>query len=122
MVFLLTFLISCNNQKEVQTILIDVEAAIPKLVEDVFSNISYINIKLPEDIYFGEIWHIKSFDKYLFIHDFQQTHSITIIDTLGNYINQLKRKGNGPSEYMDLESFAFDKENKEIVINDRVLK
>ena len=55
MVFLLTFLISCNNQKEVQTILIDVEAAIPKLVEHVFSNISYINIKLPEDIYFGEI-------------------------------------------------------------------
>ena len=123
-ILILSFIvIGCHNvQNETKTIQIDMEAAVPGIAEKVFSKISYVTIKLPDSVYFGDIEHIKSSGKYLFLHDLYQTQSITIIDTLGNYINQLKRKGRGPGEYMDIESFAYDKDNKELVINDRVSK
>lgn len=114
---------ACNQSKATITkIQVNMEKAISAEVEDVFSHISYLAIELPDSIYFGNIEHIKSSGKYLFLHDLQQTESITVIDTLGNFINQLKRKERGPSEYMDMESFAFDKNQNELIINDRTLK
>lgn len=48
--------------------------------------------------------------------------TITVFDTQGNFIDQLNRVGRGPGEYLDIEAFAFDIKNENLVIYSRTSK
>lgn len=83
------------------------------------NQIEFIPLYIPDSIYFGAINHIKAYGEYVFLLDESQTNSLTITNRKGEYINQLKKIGNGPGEYESLDAFSYDESKGILSIYDR---
>jgi len=117
----LILLFSCEEHKiysNLTLIPIDPTTAEQLKVGDIFEY-SFANITLPDSVYFGNIDHIKSDDRRLYLFDPSKTKTVTILDKNGNYINQLKRIGNGPAEYTQPFAFDIDTNNDHLLLYDR---
>jgi len=118
---LVTIISSCNNETQIntKTIRVDIQGSSVGLKELKNNDVSFISPSMPDSIFFGEINHIKTYGDLLFLHDEGQTNSLTIIDENGEFINQLKKIGDGPGEYRSLNAFAYNEEEKILTIYDR---
>ncbi len=114
-------LLCCGKSKQIaeEVVAIDMAKAVPAFIEDIAAHVNYVPLNLPEDIYLGVAYHIKTYDNYLFIHDQYQTKTITVVDASGNFVTQLNSIGGGPGEYENIDAFSFDNAKKELVIYDR---
>lgn len=91
----------------IPVIVVDPEAGIERvLLSDIAREIEVIPLEMPEKAVFGEVEHIKATPDYLFLHDRNQTRTITVLDHKGQYVAQLNRRGQGPGEYVYLDAFA----------------
>lgn len=112
---------SCNNHqsfKESEHFLIPDETS----TSDIRGDVEFLSLIWPEDVMMSHITDIKVYGDFIFIHDRDGTMTITVFDTQGNFIDQLNRVGRGPGEYLDIEAFAFDIENENLVIYSRTSK
>lgn len=116
---LLVFLNGCKNSEEnVPVINIDVTDAETVNLSEIATDISVVPIKLPNDKYVAEISYVKKINGYFFLLDRDVSPSITILDSNGQYVDQLRRIGYGPEEFAYLENFNLNSKN-ELMIYDR---
>lgn len=113
---------SCNSKENIdsQTIKIDLSSfsIITKEVSD--NDMTFIPLIMPDSIFFGNINHMKEYGDFIFLHDENQTKSLTIVNHSGQVVNQLKQLGDGPGEYRALSAFAFAEEDSILTIYDRL--
>jgi hypothetical protein len=109
---------SCgSDNSEIPTIIIDLSKDTQlKLSEFLFEPVI---LNLPDSTIFGEPEHIEFSDGYYFIHDPNQTKTLTVFDESGNFVSQLTCKGSGPEEIASLDLFAYNPFRKEVVIHER---
>lgn len=119
--FIILLVCSCHTEKpvEIPVLLVNEEESNDSSLLAVSDSVAVIPLQLPDSVFFGEVNRIKVYGEKLFLHDAYQTKTITIVNSDGTYINQLNKKGNGPGEYEDLESFAFNPYLNELLINQR---
>lgn len=117
------FLFCCKN-KDVES-----ESAIKKIVLDLntsqhigFSEFAEsIDFTLFEQTDESNISLVKRIishkDRYYLLNTQGYTHcTILVFDKQGNFIYKLDKRGGGPDEYVELEDFAIDKKNDELVL------
>lgn len=111
----------CDTTKpaEITSLLVNAEERREFSLLKMSDSIAVLPLELPDSVFFGEVNRIKVYGDKFFLHDAYQTKTITVVNSEGIYINQLNKKGDGPGEYEDLESFAFNPRTNELVINQR---
>ncbi|MCU4177867.1 6-bladed beta-propeller [Carboxylicivirga sp. N1Y90] len=114
-------LVSCKPHTSIGKVDIEIDPDVSKkvLLTDLFSDIDVKEIKCSDSLFFGNIDFIKSYGSYIFLQDQFQTKSITVINTLNNNTYQLKKRGKGPGEYLNLDAFTFDEDNQLIYLYER---
>lgn len=98
---------SCTHKNEVaslQTIHFDENQLNEITINDIFSNIEYVQLELNEDNPIGAVSHIEVVDDRLFLSDGVALFEYT---TNGMYVNCLKRRGKGPQEYTNISNYAI---------------
>lgn len=113
---------ACSSEKETPTIpsiTINQQTAEKITLKEAFPEYQLFNIQLPDSVFFGNVEQIKSDDDYLYLLDPFQSKTVTILDKKGKFINQLKRPGRGPGEYVSPYAFAIDKTNNQLLLYDR---
>ena len=81
-------------------------------------DISFVPIKLPDDKYLADITYLEKYGDYYFILDREVSPSITVIDESGQYVDQLRKFGYGPEEFIYLGNFNLNSKG-ELMIYDR---
>lgn len=88
-----------------------------KDLSEFFTEIDYLPLYLPEDVVFGGIDKILGTSDRFYIKDITG-QAIFIFDKNGNFIRRIHQAGRGPNEYLRIDSFALDHQNKKIVLSD----
>ncbi len=112
---------ACDNSSTSNELTINVDSDTGKEVElsTIAKDIKVVPLKIPNNVFFGEVQKIKSNGNYLFIHDPDQTKTVTCFSKKGNFIFQLDKRGQGPGEYNSIFDFTPDRENKRLYTYDR---
>lgn len=124
-VFSLFFFSSCDNVENIEVDyaetnmeLIEVDK-IPylknKSLSNIIKTIDYVVLETNDDSLFGEITDIKVVNEKIFIHD-RVSDSILVFSAQGKFLNRIDAKGEGPGEFVDIESFTIDSDNDQIII------
>jgi hypothetical protein len=108
-------LLSCSMQKK--------EDKIKTVFFDKFSNVSpseilkqsFIKLETTDDCLLGFFDQITSTENLLLILD---DNKVFVFDKKGSYITQINRKGQGPGEYLDIESFFINEKDDVICLID----
>lgn len=120
---ILFFLFSCESKKSPSDLMVintddfSIQNEVP--LEKIASQIELIELKIPDSVVFGEISQIKVFDDYWFIHDQDQTASIIIVDSTGQFIGHLDKRGNDPESYSSLDAFTLGQDSKKVIVYSR---
>lgn len=85
-------------------------------LSSIVDSISYINLEETEESLIGMIYRIQFANDKYFIHDFP-SKSIMLFDSNGKYLNKLAKYGQGPGEYISIESFCVDKEDNIYILD-----
>ncbi len=117
-IYCITLFYGCktNSYDSIDVFFINPDDASYVNLKNIATDIKVIGLDFPDTIIFGDIEHIKSTNKKIFLYDQYQTNSITVFDEKGQFISQLKKIGKGPGEYSSIDAFAFDEKNDELII------
>lgn len=74
---------------------------------DLFKNITYIPLTLPEKTVFGEIDKMVVTDSLYIVGDFYNSQKILFFDQSGKFLTQIFSLGEGPGEYLQLIDFSI---------------
>jgi hypothetical protein len=72
--------------------------------DDFFEDYHFITLATGDQYLIKDIDKIHIDDDKIYVLD-KRNFSVLIFDTTGNYLNHLKRQGNGPGEYVDITDF-----------------
>lgn len=86
-------------------------------VNDLILEYDTIRLEAKEDSYIAEISKMEILDNYMYIWDYKQK-TIFIFSCNGNFISKINDKGEGPNQYISINSFEIDCKNKEIILSD----
>ena len=86
-------------------------------LSSLIDTIKYVKLEFSDQSIIGAIGKIIVFEDHIYIFDVQ-TYSLFVFDMNGNYLHKIDKKGQGPGEYIQLDFFDIDKENKHIVLTD----
>lgn len=82
---------------------------------DLIAEYEYIPLETSDAGLIGEITNIAFDDDLIFIHD-RRTKALLVFNTQGAFLHKLSASGNGPEEFMEIESFTIDKEKRHIIL------
>lgn len=115
---------SCATEKSVQTDATPIYLqemtkvkTIPFGDERFFRKCSVINLELSEESIIGKISQIEFFNNYIYILD-QKTNTLKVFDMLGNYVQSIGKRGNGPGEFLAINTFYINEQNRTINLFD----
>ena len=110
---------SCTKLKHKDDLIlpIDVERQAIVDVNDIFSNVEYIQLELNEDNPIGPVDQIEVVDNIIYLSDGKTLFQYSLD---GKYLCSLNRHGRGPSEYINIKKFYVH--NDYIYIIDRNAK
>ncbi|MCK7540814.1 MAG: 6-bladed beta-propeller [Marinilabiliales bacterium] len=91
----------------------------PLLLSEIAVKVSYIILDSNPEASFGFVEKIVFFENLIFLSDERNSAAIYCFDTLGTYQFKISRKGRVRSEYLDIEDFDIDRENRLVLIYDR---
>ncbi|GEM_PF-3587040 len=124
-IIILILCLGCKKtNKNIQIInykVIDIVNPIEINIEELVREYEIIVLETKDESLLYDIFQLKIIDNYFYILDGSMT-SIFIFDHTGNFINKINNIGNGPNEYLKIESFEVDKINKKIIISDAFSK
>ncbi|MGW8121806.1 6-bladed beta-propeller [Roseivirga echinicomitans] len=113
-------LTSCKTEQgSEQNIKIDISSFSVDLKEVSDEETVYIPLVLPDSVFFGFVNHIKVYNDLIFLHDEEQTSTLTIFNHKGELINQLNKIGDGPGEYRSVSAFSYSEEDGILTIYGR---
>ena len=87
-------------------------------LSSIADSINYIPLETDDNILVGSVNKIEIVDSLFYILD-KKTDKIWCFNSLGEFIFELFRKGQGPEEYTKIQDFCIDQTNNNIVIWDR---
>ena len=80
-------------------------------------SIKYVKLELTDESLIGSIDKIVIFEELIYILDIQ-TKSLFVFNMDGKFSHKISKIGQGPGEYIQLDFFDIDRENKHIVLTD----
>jgi len=80
-------------------------------------SIKYVKLELTDESLIGSIDKIIIFEELIYILD-RQTKSLFVFNMDGKFAHKISKIGQGPGEYIHLDFFDIDRENKHIVLTD----
>jgi hypothetical protein len=100
---------SCNekNIRNNDIIVVDSSKAKPGFLSEIVDSISYIKLETSDSCLIGYINRIKYYDKHYYIYD-HRAKTIYIFDETGKFVKKFNKYGQGPEEYLWVNSFAND--------------
>ena len=120
-IFFTSLLCQCTDNKkdtEIASIKVDIENKTTCFIDEIATDVLCSNLELPNDLFLGEITDIVGLsDSLLLFHDFYSKR-IHLFTQTGKWINTLNKQGRGHGEYFDIESFAIDRFNSQLIIYD----
>jgi hypothetical protein len=122
LLFVFTCIIyACEGEPEHENLpVIQVEATDKAVASgSILDSLFLVPLRIPDSLFIGNVDAIKVYEDRLYVLDSYKGATVNIFSMDGQFVNQLNRKGNGPEEYANLESFCVDLNSKEIVVNDR---
>ena len=113
-------LYSCRNgtNGDLMEILVDIGKNSPLLLTEITEEFTAIELELTEESMINPdlIRKVLLCDSFVFVLDEQ----MLVFDRKGKFIRSIGSKGQGPGEYIFIQSFTFDEKNKIIyIINNR---
>ena len=115
---------SCNSDnKSSELITIDVKSALNNSGEmrlsEIADDIELIKFESNVDSYFSDIKKIHIGEKYIVVSDmFSGNLKLLIFLRNGEFHSAINHKGKGPGEYLNIESFAVNPDESQIIIGD----
>ena len=129
--FFIFFLLSCSKLTHISESQIAKEdhiISILPIIENLqpildltpyIDTIKYVKLEFTDESIIGSIDKLIIYEERIYILD-TQTSSLFIFDMEGNYLNKIAKVGQGPGEYIQLDFFDIDRENKNIVLTDLI--
>jgi hypothetical protein len=123
-----SYLFSCNkavripesqigNDEHVISIVPSIENMMPVDLTPYLDTVKYVKLELMGESTIGSIDKVIVYEERIYILD-KQTNSLFVFDMKGNYLHKIARVGQGPGEYIQLDFFDIDRENRHIVLTD----
>ena len=88
------------------------EGTLDALIEDVY----FVQLEASEEALFSEASKILFAEGEILILD-KRNQKVMAFDIDGNLIFSIDKKGNGPGEYNDISSMAYDRDSNEIILS-----
>ncbi|MDR2382584.1 MAG: 6-bladed beta-propeller [Prevotellaceae bacterium] len=111
-VFVLMFVYSCKEKiMQPDVIKIDVSQAKQGILSEIVDSISYIQLETSDECLLSAIGLIQYHDHHYYIYDIR-AKTIYIFSETGKYVNKLCKYGQGPGEYLGLNNFTVDSDNR----------
>ena len=85
---------------------------------NVYKSVKIIPLQTNESCLIGEIDKIQVVDHQILIMDGRIANSLYVFDREGRFIRKIGGVGQGPGEYISIDDFAIDRENKTVYIKD----
>lgn len=107
------FFNSCANKiddKEENTLYVDLENAGNVSLWDIFSHIELIPLETTNESLIKDINKLILYDDIYYLLDYRNS-TILMFDSSGNFLYKINDKGDGPQEYLDISDFEINKEN-----------
>ena len=79
--------------------------------------VKFVKLELTDESIIGSLDKVIIYEERIYILG-TQTHSLFVFDMEGNYLHKIAKVGQGPGEYLQLDFFDIDRENKHIVLTD----
>jgi hypothetical protein len=117
-VFICCLLIGCSKRESTMSaISVDLSSKVD--VGDFFEDYHSVTLATGDEYLIREIDKILIKSDTIYILD-KRNFTITVFDINGNYLNHLRRQGNGPGDYLDIADFMLV--DSTIMILSRVMK
>jgi hypothetical protein len=111
-VLALIFVYSCKeNITQIDVIKIDVSQAKQGLLSEIVDSISSIQLETTDECLIASIGLIKYHDRHYYIYDVP-AKTIYVFNETGKYVSKLCKYGQGPGEYLGLNNFTVDSDNR----------
>jgi hypothetical protein len=79
--------------------------------------VQFIKLQTTDDNLIGGINNLFFFDNRIVVVD-KKEHQVLIFDDEGNFKNSIKRRGQGPGEYVSMSTVLFDPKEGNIIVHD----
>lgn len=119
-------LVSCDNKPRIKESLIaegSTTVIKPKLdysqldISAILDTVKFVKLESTDKSFIGNINKVIVFEDRIYVLDIQ-TSSLFVFNMDGKFIFKISRIGRGPEEYIQLDFFDIDLENKQIVLTD----
>lgn len=118
-------LFSCKQDKEkiinIPFISLDCDQTSSIHEVGLIRDIEILNLDCKEVI-FENVDKIIKYDRWIYLMDYQQTQSIFVYDTLGNFVNNISKFGQGPEEYIQMTDMFVEPGDSTLNIVSRIDK
>lgn len=84
---------------------------------DLLDSVRFVKLELGKESIVGRIDKVIVFENHIYVLD-KLTNTLFIFNLSGKYISKISKPGNGPEEYIQLDFFDIDFENRQIVLTD----
>lgn len=123
--FLSTIFICCSNNKQEKEVVkgevVTVHNPAKMAVNDWVLEYDTIRLEAKDDSYISEITKLEFLDDKMYIWDYKQ-RSIYIFSADGKFISKIADQGEGPNQYISINSFEVSPIDKEIILSDSFSK
>lgn len=109
-------LCSCRQEKQVSSNgfpidrVISIDLKSKQKISEVITSIDYLVLEDSDEAFLKGINNVRIHNGKIYIHDFRQA-KIVAFDMQGNFLFAINNKGEGPREYLFLNSFSVDNEH-----------
>lgn len=114
-------LLSCNEQKQESKNIITLKNITPteEPVEGIPDNevVKIVKLELTDASILSSISKLEITDSLIFAYD-AMSPNIFVFSHEGKFLNQIGKRGEGPQEYINFNTFFVDKKNEEVIIVD----
>lgn len=100
-----------TNESHLSLNVINKDKPVNVELRDIVDSIQYTVLESSASCMLGEITRVKKTDGYYFVRD---DFGLYAFDEEGHFINEISQKGNGNKEYVHLENFYIDEQQKAI--------
>lgn len=125
LLFLLTFLCSCNHLKtpdnSIEKVNVILDQVQNKSIYKLFTNVRLIKLETNKKSMFGEIGKLIIHKNNIYILDKKATKSIFVFNIDGKFKYKISRTGKGPGEYIEPVDINIDSQNDHLYVLDRLL-
>ena len=87
------------------------EGTLDALIEDVY----FVQLEASEEALFSEVSEVHFAEGKILILD-ERNNKVLAFDEEGNFLFKIDQKGDGPGEYKEISSMAYDYENKLLIL------